>query len=150
MARSSTSFRPKWKLGNTTVIRVPQTLAPEVLRYAHDLDAKAAKTKRRMNKNDKMAELKTLQTKADLIRQEIGISPPGKVMFLANHPATGGPVVVEADGFGGATVSIVEGNYPIDYITKFEKSFASEGDAEEAAEAVAFQGAAPDRILATA
>jgi DNA adenine methylase len=41
MARSSTSFRPKWKLGNTTVIRVPQTLAPAVLRYAHDLDAKA-------------------------------------------------------------------------------------------------------------
>ena len=41
MARSSTTFRPKWKLGNTTVIRVPQTLATAVLRYAHDLDAKA-------------------------------------------------------------------------------------------------------------
>jgi DNA adenine methylase len=40
MARSSTSFRPKWKLGNTTVVRVPQTLAPAVLRYAHDLDDK--------------------------------------------------------------------------------------------------------------
>jgi DNA adenine methylase len=38
MARSSTSFRPKWKLGNTTVVRVPQTLAPAVLRYAHELD----------------------------------------------------------------------------------------------------------------
>jgi DNA adenine methylase len=41
MARSSTTYRPKWKLGNTTVIRVPQTLAPQVLRYAHELDAKA-------------------------------------------------------------------------------------------------------------
>jgi DNA adenine methylase len=41
MARSSTTYRPKWKLGNTTVIRVPQTLASAVLRYAHDLDAKA-------------------------------------------------------------------------------------------------------------
>src|ERR1700677_2717012 len=41
MARSSTSYRPKWKLGNTTVIRVPQTLATAVLRYAHALDAKA-------------------------------------------------------------------------------------------------------------
>ncbi len=39
MARSSTSFRPKWKLGNTTVIRVPQALARAVLQYAHDLDA---------------------------------------------------------------------------------------------------------------
>ena len=42
MARSSTSYRPKWKLGNTTVVRVPQSLAPEVLRYAHELDAKTA------------------------------------------------------------------------------------------------------------
>jgi DNA adenine methylase len=42
MARSSTSYRPKWKLGNTTVVRVPQTLAPEVLRYAHELDDKTA------------------------------------------------------------------------------------------------------------
>jgi len=40
MARSSTSYRPKWKLGNTTVVRVPQTLAPAVLRYAHELDDK--------------------------------------------------------------------------------------------------------------
>ena len=40
MARSSTSFRPKWKLGNTTVIRVPHALAPAVLQYAHDLDEK--------------------------------------------------------------------------------------------------------------
>lgn len=41
MARSSTSYRPKWKLGNTTVIRVPQALAPAVLQYAHDLDEKS-------------------------------------------------------------------------------------------------------------
>ena len=40
MARSSTSYRPKWKLGRTTVIRVPQRLAQAVLRYAHDLDEK--------------------------------------------------------------------------------------------------------------
>lgn len=39
MARSSTTFRPKWKLGSTTVIRIPEKLAPEVLRYAHELDA---------------------------------------------------------------------------------------------------------------
>jgi DNA adenine methylase len=39
MARSSTTFRPKWRLGGTTVIRIPEKLAPEVLRYAHELDA---------------------------------------------------------------------------------------------------------------
>lgn len=41
VARSSTTFRPKWKLGNTTVIRVPQTISKAVLNYAHDLDVKA-------------------------------------------------------------------------------------------------------------
>src|ERR1041385_6677809 len=40
MARSSTTYRPKWRLGSTTVIRVPEGLAPEVLRYAHQLDEK--------------------------------------------------------------------------------------------------------------
>jgi DNA adenine methylase len=38
MARSSTTFRPKWRLGCTTVIRIPEKLAPEVLRYARELD----------------------------------------------------------------------------------------------------------------
>lgn len=45
MARSSTSFRPKWKLGNTTVVRVPQTLAAAVLQYAHEIDEKSAPEK---------------------------------------------------------------------------------------------------------
>ncbi len=40
MARSSTSYRAKWKSGNTTVVRVPEVLAPEILHYAHDLDDK--------------------------------------------------------------------------------------------------------------
>jgi DNA adenine methylase len=40
MARSSTTFRPKWRIGCTTVIRIPEKLAHQVLRYAHDLDAK--------------------------------------------------------------------------------------------------------------
>lgn len=39
MARSSTTFRSKWRLGCTTVIRIPEKLAPQVLRYAHELDA---------------------------------------------------------------------------------------------------------------
>lgn len=41
MARSSTTYRPKWKCGRTTVVRVPERLADDVLRYAHDLDAAA-------------------------------------------------------------------------------------------------------------
>jgi DNA adenine methylase len=42
MARSSTTYRPKWKLRSTTVIRVPQILAPDILRYAHELDDNAS------------------------------------------------------------------------------------------------------------
>lgn len=41
MARSSTTYQSKWKLRHTTVVRVPETLAPEVLRYAHELDDKS-------------------------------------------------------------------------------------------------------------
>jgi DNA-binding transcriptional regulator YiaG len=40
MPRSSTSYRPKWNLGKTTVIRVPRKLAPALLRYARELDEK--------------------------------------------------------------------------------------------------------------
>ncbi len=40
MPRSSTTYRPKWKSGATKVIRVPARLAPQLLSYAHRLDAK--------------------------------------------------------------------------------------------------------------
>ena len=42
MARSSTTYRSKWTTSLTTVIRVPQRLASDVLRYAHELDQKSA------------------------------------------------------------------------------------------------------------
>ncbi len=42
MARSSTTFRPKWKAGDTTVIRVPKPLVGQVLEYARTLDEKVA------------------------------------------------------------------------------------------------------------
>jgi len=42
MPRSSTSYRPKWNLGKTAVIRVPKKLVPALLRYAQELDGKSA------------------------------------------------------------------------------------------------------------
>jgi DNA adenine methylase len=39
MARSSTTFPPKWNRGKTTVIRVPAAIAEEVLEFAKRLDA---------------------------------------------------------------------------------------------------------------
>jgi DNA adenine methylase len=41
MARSTTTYRSKWKRGVTTVIRVPADLAPTILEFARELDAKA-------------------------------------------------------------------------------------------------------------
>jgi hypothetical protein len=102
-----------------------------------------------MNKTEKLAELRSLQTNADSIRQELGISQPGKILFLSSLGSDNDVVVVEADGFGGATTSVVEGNYPIDYVTKFERFLPSEQDAEAAAEELSFEGAAPMAVLGT-
>jgi hypothetical protein len=46
-------------------------------------------------------------------------------------------VVVEADGFGGATTSVVLGNFPLDYFAEYAKSFETEQEAERAAEQIA-------------
>jgi DNA adenine methylase len=40
MARSSTTYKPKWRSGQTTVIRVPQGFAEDVLQYAKKLDSR--------------------------------------------------------------------------------------------------------------
>lgn len=40
MARSSTTYAPKWRCGKTCVIRVPEQLADEILTLARDLDSK--------------------------------------------------------------------------------------------------------------
>jgi len=101
-----------------------------------------------MNTNEKLADLRNLQAKADAIREELGIRPPGSVTFLADRDAADDDlVVVEADGFGGATTMVVEGNYPVDYVTKFEKSFPSEHEAEAAAGDVTFKGILPSQVL---
>ena len=101
-----------------------------------------------MKTNAKLTELRSLERRADSLREELGISPPGKVTFFAPLDAAGDDmVIVEADGFGGATTSVVEGNYPVDYLIKFERSFPNEEEAEAAAEEVAFNGISPRRIL---
>jgi DNA adenine methylase len=42
MARSSTTFPRKWKTGKTTVIRVPEDIAEDILRIAQKLDTNGA------------------------------------------------------------------------------------------------------------
>lgn len=101
-----------------------------------------------MKTSAKLAELRNLQNRADTLRKELGISRPGEVTFLSSCNEGGdGIIVVEADGLGGATTSVVEGNYPVDYVTKFERSFPSERAAETAAEDIAFNGISLTAIL---
>jgi len=40
MARSSTTYTPKWRSGKTSVLRVPTELADDILEYGRKLDAK--------------------------------------------------------------------------------------------------------------
>ena len=102
-----------------------------------------------MNSTDKLAELRSLQARADAIRQELRFNSPGKVTCLAPLDVSGDDaVVVEADGLGGATTSVVEGNYPVDYVIKFERFFVSESEAERAAEELTCHRASPHQVLA--
>jgi hypothetical protein len=97
-----------------------------------------------MNKAARLVELKSLQIKADAIRAELRIGAPGAILFQAHGDDL---IIVEADGFGRAVTSIVEGNYPVDYCIKFERLFESEQEAEAAADAVATGKASPSAVL---
>ena len=102
-----------------------------------------------MKTTEKLHELKSLQSRIDAIRRDLGINPPGEVTYQADLDVTSDDtVVVVADGFGGATTSVVAGNYPVDYTTKFEKFFPREEEAESAAEDIACHRARPRQILA--
>jgi hypothetical protein len=101
-----------------------------------------------MTKDSKLAELRRLQRRVDILREELGFSRPSETTFVATSDGTDDDtVVVEADGFGGATTSVVVGNYPVDYFTRFERHFPTEQEAEAAAEAVAFSGNSPNNVL---
>jgi DNA-binding MarR family transcriptional regulator len=75
-----------------------------------------------------------LQGQLDELRNRFKISERGKVLFRA-HLSYGDDevVLVEADGFGGGILRVVEGNYPVDYLTRKERIFATEAEAEDAA-----------------
>jgi hypothetical protein len=101
-----------------------------------------------MKMKAKLAELRRLDKRTDALRKELGISRPGEITFVASCNEIGDDIVlVEADGFGGATTSVVEGNYPVDYLTKFQRSFPTEREAEEAAGDVAFNDVSLTDIL---
>jgi len=63
------------------------------------------------------------------------VSYPGEVIFRASYNIfPDEDLVVEADGAGGATLLVVQGNYPIDYLVKAQHEFDSEEEACEKAD----------------
>jgi hypothetical protein len=78
-----------------------------------------------------------LQIELDSIRQRLSISDRGAILFRSDLSYGDDEVaLVEADGFGGAILRVVEGNYPVDYFTHEERSFPTESEALVAATAL--------------
>jgi hypothetical protein len=90
--------------------------------------------------NDR-ARLRELEAKSAAIRRKLHISPPNIVIYKADFNAIDDEmIVVEADGLGGATLKVAEGNYPIDFLCLLEKRFRTEAAAIEAAEQLKNRG----------
>ena len=88
-----------------------------------------------MKMNTQLQRLRKLEQQCRSIRKRLGISNPGEVIFQAPQgPWSDNEIVVEADGFGGAKLLLIEGNYPIDYSIKSERDFRGEDAACESAE----------------
>lgn len=89
-----------------------------------------------MNRKQKqIKELRRLQRQVDEIRRDLGLNGPGTIVYSSPLCALEDEVVlVESDGFGGATTCVIDGNYPIDYNIEFEKHLPCEEKAIEMAE----------------
>jgi hypothetical protein len=88
-----------------------------------------------MKRSAESKKLRALESEAARIRKRLNISKVGEILYRApQNKWSDNNVVVEADGSGGATLLIVEGNYPIDYHVHKEKAFSSEQEACDAAD----------------
>ena len=101
-----------------------------------------------MERNGKLKKLRTLQMEIDTIRRELSVSGRDEVLYRASlYADTDEEVLVVANGFGGGTTSVVEGNYPIDFFARFEKVFGTEAAAVEAADKLIEERASPAQVL---
>ena len=98
-------------------------------------------------KSTQLNHLNQLEKEIAVLRQQLGVSARGEMIFQAPRSMwSAKDVVVEADGEGGATLLIVEGNYPADYLTHKEQAFQTEDEACEAAERM-IASTTPPRLL---
>jgi hypothetical protein len=76
-----------------------------------------------------------LQAQLDSLRKQLKISERGHVLYRFDASYCDEEIIlVEADGFGGAVLRVVEGNYPMDFPTREEQAFQTEDEAIKAAE----------------
>ena len=143
MARSTTTYSPKWRSGKTRVIRVPERIADEILTIAWALDAKRATKPQQVHNKvttiaAKKARMLALNRELIHLRSDNEFSVPGEVLFASPTDSTpNGLVVVTADGLGGAATNIVAGNYPLDFQTLSSRHFATESRAMKMANRMA-------------
>jgi hypothetical protein len=74
---------------------------------------------------DRHEELRLLDQQAESIREELGYSQPGQVIWMARLDFDESLAVV-ADGYGRASVLRVSGNYPVEYVLKDRHDYDSE------------------------
>ena len=74
---------------------------------------------------DRKEELQMLDHQAKTLREELGYSQPGEVIWQARLDFDELLAVV-ADGYGKASVLQVSGNYPVEYLLKDRKDFDNE------------------------
>ncbi|MEI6392783.1 MAG: hypothetical protein WCT12_16970 [Verrucomicrobiota bacterium] len=90
-----------------------------------------------MKKSKEVESVERMEKQCEEMRQRLGISKRGETLYQSPLSMwSESDVVVEADGRGGATLQVVVGNYPDDYVTKSEQRFLSEDVACDAAEAL--------------
>lgn len=80
-----------------------------------------------MTPGEARVRLERLDAEAKEVRKEQGWSQPGEVVWKGDTADT--EVIVEADGFGGAAVMEVEGNWPVDFMNKRSQECGSEDEA---------------------
>lgn len=85
-----------------------------------------------MTRNEKIARLDELYAEEKTLREDLGIHAPLEGLMAGDIDMDCALHVI-ADGLGGACVAVVEGNYPVDYLCRHEKHFATEKKAEEVA-----------------
>ncbi len=101
-----------------------------------------------MTRSNKRSKLRRLTKETDLLRRELDVSAPNRLLYRKRRSVLERPVVlVEADGIRGAWTSMVEGNYPFDYFVLYEKHFRQELAAIRAAKDVVELNADPEIIL---